>query len=82
MKLGNRCKILLMSKTAPTIPFLTEEEKRLLDDGDMVFLDDDGAEKVEEKNSNAEKSPPKRSGGVTININNSSNFRVHIRSSE
>lgn len=25
------------------IPFLTEEEKRLLDDGDMVFLDDDGS---------------------------------------
>ena len=69
------------------IPFLSEEEKVLLDNGDLVFLEDEDEEdkvqkQVEEKNSNMEKSLPKCSGSVTISINNSSNVHIHVNSSE
>ena len=65
------------------IPFLTQEEKELLDNGDMVFYEEEGVEeKVEEKNSNEEKSSRTRSDSVTINIGTDANLTMHVRSSE
>jgi hypothetical protein len=68
------------------IPFLSEEEKLLLDNGELVFLEDEEEDKVqeqkEEKNSNMEKLLPKRSGSVAISINNSSNVHIRVNSSE